>query len=82
LKVKQFFKERGLEISEKKSRVINLEKEGFDFLGWRIDLFKRNFKKNKYDTNKRIFIIKPTKKAIKRVKAEIKAEFLSNKLIK
>jgi len=81
-KVKLFLKERGLEISEKKSRVINFEKEGFNFLGWRVDLFKRNFRKKKYNTNKRILIIKPTKKAIKRVKADIKAEFRSNKPIR
>jgi RNA-directed DNA polymerase len=46
-KVKEFLNEQGLGISEKKSRIINLEKEGFDFLGWRIGLFNRTFKKNK-----------------------------------
>ena len=81
-KVKEFLNERGLEISEKKSRIINLEKEGFDFLGWRISLFNRTFKKNKMGDNKKVLVIKTTKEAIKRVKAKIKAEFVSNKPIR
>ena len=81
-KVKEFLSKRGLEISEKKSRIINLEKEGFDFLGWRISLFNRNFKKNKMADNKKVLVIKPTKEAIKRVKTKIKVEFVSNKPIR
>ncbi len=80
-KVKLFLNERGLEISEKKSRIVDLEKDGFDFLGWRICLFDRNLKKNKSSDNKKILVVKPTKEAIKRVKAKIKAEFVSNKPI-
>jgi RNA-directed DNA polymerase len=80
--VKQFLNERGLEISEKKSRIIYLEEEGFDFLGWKICLFERNLKKNKSSHNKKILVIKPTNEAVKRVKAKIKAEFMSNKPIR
>jgi RNA-directed DNA polymerase len=32
-KVKEFLAERGLQISEKKSKIVNLEKESFNFLG-------------------------------------------------
>jgi RNA-directed DNA polymerase len=81
-RVTQFLKERGLEISEKKSRIINLEKEGFDFLGWRIELLERNLKKNKSGNNKKVLVIKPTKEAQIRFKAKIKAEFRSNKPIR
>lgn len=80
--VKQFLNERGLEISEKKSRIIYLEEERFDFLGWRICLFERNLKKNKSSYNKKILVIKPTNEAVKRVKAKIKAKFMPNKPIR
>lgn len=59
-----------------------MKKEGFDFLGWRICLFDRNLKKNKSSYNKKILVIKPTNEAIKRVKAKIKAKFMSNKPIR
>jgi hypothetical protein len=32
-KLKLFLEERGLKISKQKSKIINLEKEGFDYLG-------------------------------------------------
>jgi|JI91814CRNA_FD_contig_101_59818_length_2557_multi_8_in_0_out_0_1 RNA-directed DNA polymerase len=81
-KVKQFLSERGLVISEKKTRIVNLEKEGFDFLGWRICLFDRNLKKNNSSYNKKVLVIKPTKKALKHVKLKIKAKFVPNKPIR
>ena len=54
-----FLKERGLELSEKKTRTVHIS-EGFDFLGW-------NFRKYQ---NK--FIVKPSDKSIQtfRVKAD------------
>lgn len=45
-KVKQFLNERSLKIFEKNLELINLEKEGLDFSGWRICIFDSNLKKN------------------------------------
>lgn len=81
-KIKEFLSKRGLEISEEKSRIINLEKEGFDFLGWSISLFDKTFKKNKMAGNKQVLVIRPTKENIRLVKRKIKAEFVSNKPIR
>lgn len=46
-----FLKERGLELSEEKTRIVHID-EGFDFLGWHFRKFRGKF------------IIKPARKAI------------------
>lgn len=51
--VVQFLRTRGLELSEEKTKVLHIEKDGFDFLGW-------NFRK--YDGK---LLIKPSKKNVK-----------------
>lgn len=51
--ITEFMKERGLQLSEEKTRITNI-RDGFDFLGW-------NFRKY---NNK--LIIKPSKKSVKR----------------
>lgn len=78
-RVISFLGERGLNVSEKKSRVLNLENEGFTFLGWEITLRDRNFKKNKYKPSKKVLIIRPSKMSIKRFRKRIKDKFRSNK---
>lgn len=74
-RVKIFLSERGLRVSEKKSQIINLEKEGFDFLGWKIKLRKRDLKLNQSRNNKHVLIIRPQNKALIRVKNRLKEEF-------
>lgn len=61
-KVKEFLAERGLQISEKKSKIVNLEKESFNFLGWTIRLQTRNLKFNKLGKNQYVLLIEPKKK--------------------
>lgn len=56
--IKQFMKERGLELSDEKTVITNI-KDGFDFLGW-------NFRK--YNGK---LIIKPSKKSMQGVKQKI-----------
>lgn len=56
--IKEFLKERGLELADEKTVITNIE-EGFDFLGW-------NFRKY----NKKL-IIKPNKKSIQGIKKKI-----------
>lgn len=76
-----FLSKRGLNISEKKSKILNLENEGFTFLGWDVTLKSRNLKRNKSKTNKKVLIIRPSKKSIKNFKRKIKDKFRSNKPI-
>jgi RNA-directed DNA polymerase len=56
--IKGFLKERGLELSEEKTRITHID-DGFDFLGW-------NFRKYKGK-----LLIKPSKKAIDNVTRKI-----------
>jgi RNA-directed DNA polymerase len=56
-RVNSFLSERGLNASEKKSRILNFEEEEFSFLGWDISLVDRNLKKNKFKSSKKVLII-------------------------
>lgn len=80
-RVIDFLSERGLKISEKKSHIIDLHKESFDFLGWTIKQHDRNIFLNKSNKNSLILVIEPTKAFIKRLKSRIKEEFRSQKPI-
>jgi RNA-directed DNA polymerase len=77
-----FLSKRGLNFSEKKSKVLNLENEGFSFLGWDISLKNRDLKRNQSKPGEKVLIIKPSKKSIKRFKSKIKEKFRSNKPIR
>ena len=55
----QFLRERGLELSEEKTKIVHLEKDGFDFLGW-------NFRK--YSGK---LLIKPSRKNVKAFYAKV-----------
>lgn len=70
-----------MNISEKKSKIRNLENEGFTFLGWGVSLKSRSLQRNKSKTNKKVFILRPSKKSIKSFKRKIKDKFRSNKSI-
>ena len=80
-RVISFLSIRGLNISENKSKILNLENKGFTFLGWDIALRDRDLTKNKYKNSKKVLIIKPSKKSIKRFKCQIKDKFRLNKPI-
>jgi RNA-directed DNA polymerase len=67
--VENFLKERGLTLSEEKTRVTQIE-EGFDFLGW-------NFRK--YDGK---LLIKPSKKNVKAFLGKIRETVKGNKTAK
>ena len=61
-RVISFLSKRGLNFSEKKSKIFNLENEGFLFLGWDISLKKRDPKRNQFKFNGgKVLIIKPSK---------------------
>ena len=67
--VENFLKERGLTLSEEKTKVTHI-KEGFDFLGW-------NFRK--YDGK---LLIKPSKKNVKTFLENIRTNIKENKAAK
>jgi RNA-directed DNA polymerase len=67
--VESFLKERGLTLSEEKTRITHIE-EGFDFLGWNI---------RKYDGN---LLIKPSKKNVQAFLKDIRDTVKANKQAK
>lgn len=73
--IKKFLLERGLAISLEKSKIINLKEQSFTFLGWRIELKKRNLRMNKAKSDPYVLLIKPEKEKIKNFKRRIKKEF-------
>lgn len=75
--LKEFLEVRGLQISNDKSKIINLEEDALEYLGWNLQ-FHRRLGKNLPSKNKSVLIIKPTTKAIKRVKLSMKLTFKSN----
>lgn len=64
--VTRFLRERGLELSEDKTRITHID-EGFDFLGWNI---------RKYDGK---LLIKPSRKNVKAVKGKIREIMRANR---
>lgn len=64
--VTRFLRERGLELSEEKTRVTHIE-EGFDFLGWNI---------RKYDGK---LLIKPSQKNVKAIQGKIREIIRANR---
>lgn len=66
LKLVTWLKERGLELSEEKTRIVNLE-EGFDFLGFNVRRYKTNLRKKGC-----ILLTKPSKKSIENFKNEMR----------
>jgi hypothetical protein len=74
-KLNEFLKVRGLKISKQKSKIINLQNESLNYLGWKINLVPRNLKHNKTGLNKLVLLVKPSFKSIRRVKLKIKSYF-------
>lgn len=62
----EFLKERGLKLSEGKTRIVHID-EGFDFLGWHFRKFKGKF------------LIQPSKKAIAAIVGKMSAVIKSAK---
>lgn len=75
-----FLKERGLELSEKKTRIVNI-KEGFDFLGFNIRRMNYNYLLNNHTNQETVLIIKPSKKGIEKLKTKIRNNIIKGKPI-
>lgn len=67
--MREFLKERGLTLSEKKTHVVNIE-QGFDFLGWTVKSFKGKL------------LIKPSKKNVKAFYRKVKETISKMKMVK
>lgn len=67
--VEKFLAERGLVLSETKTRVVHIE-QGFDFLGWTVRRFKGHV------------LIKPSKKNVQAFYRKVKKVISSNKMAK
>lgn len=74
-KVTNFLSRRGLTLSLSKTKIIDLERDSFKFLGWSISKRQRDLKFNKKGNNPRVLVIKPSPEKIKNIKRIIKEEF-------
>lgn len=79
--LREWLAERGLELSEDKTRVVHLD-EGFDFLGFNIRRYpvttKKTAKKKQLSPGHKV-LIKPSKESVKRFKGKVKETFMAYK---
>lgn len=67
----KFLIERGLQLNEEKTRIVNI-KEGFDFLGFNLKRMKKNPTFNELNDQTTVLVIKPSKKGITKFKDNIR----------
>jgi len=68
----EWLKERGLELSEEKTRIAHLS-EGFDFLGFNI----RHYRAPKTSATGWKLLIRPSKESVKKIRAKLREEWRS-----
>lgn len=78
-----FLGDRGMEFSEEKTNIRNVEHDSFDFLGWTFGLYDNNLFKVRRKAFKRakqgkVALVTPSKKSIASIKANIKLLFRSH----
>jgi len=71
--LKEWLGERGLKLSEEKTRIVHLT-EGFDFLGYNV----RHYKDHRTRTGYKL-LIKPSKDAVQRIRDKLRREWLQHK---
>lgn len=79
--LKEFLKERGLMLNEKKTKITNI-KEGIDFLGFNIRRMKWRSRLNKDTEQETVLVIKPSEKGKKKLKESVRKIITMNKPIK
>ena len=72
-KIRKWLLERGLELSEEKTRIVHIT-DGFDFLGFNIRQYPSKVKRLKS-----IVLIRPSKKSQQKIRDKIKTFWLANK---
>jgi RNA-directed DNA polymerase len=72
--LKKWLKERGLELSPEKTRIVHLS-EGFDFLGFNV----RHYKKPQSTRTGWKLLIKPSKESVQELRGKLREKWLSMK---
>lgn len=80
-KVTAFLKERGLNVSAKKSKILNITEHKLEYLGWEIARMRRLFHKNKEGKDPTVLVIRPSKKAIRKIKNDVSTNFKTDRPI-
>lgn len=73
LLLRDWLKERGLQLSEQKTRIVHL-KEGFDFLGFHVRQYPSRNTTTGWKT-----LIKPSKESIQKIRDRLRTEWLGLK---
>lgn len=68
-RIREFLKERGLTLSERKTQIVHIE-QGFDFLGWTVRSFKGKL------------LIKPSRKNVETFYRKVKETISAMKMVK
>jgi len=71
--VRDFLKIRGLKMKESKTRIINMESEGFDFLGFKFQRIRRGRDTSASHTQTTVLRVTPTRANILKLKAKIRS---------
>lgn len=74
-RVTTFLAERGMTLSEKKTKIVDLKQEGFKFLGWHVSVRNRDPRRNSRAKSSTFCMMKPTPENIKKVKLMVSREF-------
>lgn len=80
--IKEFLKQRGLNLSPTKTRIVNIEEDWVKFLGWEMKRTMTNVRLNNISTQDTVLVIRPSKFAENRIKNQIRAITVENKSIK
>lgn len=78
--VSDFLKTRGLELSEKKTKITHI-RDGFDFLGFNIRRFPFNPRLNQATNQETVLVIQPSKKGIDKLKKTLRQRINKNRPI-
>lgn len=68
-RIREFLKERGLTLSERKTQIVHIE-QGFDFLGWTVRSFKGKL------------LVKPSRKNVKTFYRKVEETISAMKMVK
>jgi hypothetical protein len=65
-------------MSESKTKILNLNLDTLQYLGFNFTFHTRSLTRNKASKNKSVLVIKPTRKAVSKIKYNMKSIFKLN----
>jgi len=80
-RVTAFLKERGLTISAKKTKIVDLKQDGYKFLGWHVSVRTRDPKRNSRAKGSSFCLMTPTPENFRNIKFIVKEEFAAGRPI-